>query len=376
MQKPLIFLGLIWALAACSNPAMRMPKGEIVSPRHAQGFYFLKEKDFTRLVVRRPWKDAQEDLYLVLLTNGAPIPRDIPAGARVLVPVTNLALSSSPQLAMVEALGGLDAVGAFAESRFLYSSNMRARVASGRVREAFGGASRFSPEVIASVKPDLVVADVVGREAADRMFRLSESGWPILIFAEWLEEHPLARAEWIKVFGALLGKEKEADRLFAQTENAYMHMVSTLSGVEHRPKVMLGLPYKGTWYLPGGKSYIASLIEDAGGEYLWKENTEKGSFAVALEEVFRRAKDAEVWLHTGDAKSLPAIRALDPRFASFAPFASGSVWNNDRRGVPEGGNDYHEGAVLRPHELLADFAIILHPELLGELTPKYHRKLP
>lgn len=370
-----ILLALL--LASCSDPSTSMPKGEVVSPRHAQGFFFLKEKDFTRLIIRKPWKDAREDLYLVLLTNGAPIPRDIPKGARVRIPVTNLALASAPQLAMVEALGGADAVGAYAESRYIYSSNMRARVKSGRVREAFGGANRFSPEVIAAVKPDLVVADVVGREAADRMFRLSESGWPILIFGEWLEQHPLARAEWIKVFGALLGKEKEADKLFAETENAYLHMVSTLHAqVESHPKVMVGLPYKGTWYLPGGKSYLAAIIEDAGGEYLWKENAETGSFAVALEEVFRRAKGADLWLHPGDAASLGAIRDLDPRFSGFAPFAARAVWNNDKRTVAEGGNDYHEAGLIRPHEILADFAIILHPELLGELTPKYHRKLP
>lgn len=350
-------------------------KGEQILPRHARGFYFIREPGFTRLIVRKPWQGSDQDLYLVLVKEGDPAPKGVPPAAMVRVPVKRMALASVPQLAFVEALGELDRVAGICDPGYLYSPGAKARVLSNRIADISGTAGGINPERLFKLKPDLMVAQAVDKEGAEKVLRFSEQGQPLAFFGEWLEEHPLARAEWIKVMGALVGREKEADKIFAEAEKAYMHMASMLVGVEARPKVMVGLPFKGTWYVPGGASYLAALIEDAGGTYLWKENKDRGGVPLSLEEVAVRAKGADVWLHPYEMRGLADVKALDPRLASFPPLQSGALWANTKKTNGLGGNDYYETGVTRPQELLADLAIIFHPDMLGSLTPKYHHLL-
>lgn len=360
---------------SCSSGKGPGASGEIVQPRHAKGFYFIKEKNFTRLIVRRPWQGADKDLFLALVKEGDPDPKEIPAAAKVRVPVKRMALASVPQLAFAEALGSLDRVAGLSGTAYLYSPGARARVASNLIRDLSGTAGAYNGELLMVLKPDLVVAQAVDREGAEKALHLSDQGLPLVFMGEWLEEHPLARAEWVKVMGALVGREKEADKLFAEVENAYMHMMAMLAQVEVRPKVMVGLPFKGTWYVPGGASYLAALIDDAGGDYLWKGGNERGGVAMSLEAVAEKARGADIWIHPYGVDSLGQLRRVDPRLADFGPLQQGAVYGNTKRTNGLGGNDYYETGVLKPHELLADLAIIFHPEMLGTLTAKYHEKL-
>lgn len=96
---------------------------------------------------------------------------------------------------------------------------------------------------------------------------------------------------------------------------------------------------------------------------------------LSLEAVLDKALDADVWVHPGMATTLAELQANDERFAQFAAFRNGAVYNNNKRLNPYGGNDYWESGVTNPHLLLADLIAILHPELLPDHELYYYQQL-
>jgi iron complex transport system substrate-binding protein len=143
----------------------------------------------------------------------------------------------------------------------------------------------------------------------------------------------------------------------------------------NRPKVLLGLPFKDTWYISPGNSYISRLIEDAGGEYLWHGTVSSVSMPVGLENVYIKALSADYWLNTGTVDTRDEILAVDSRFSGLPCFKNGNLFNNNKRTNATGGNDYWEGGSLNPHLILRDIASILHPELFPDREFFYYKKI-
>ena len=171
-------------------------------------------------------------------------------------------------------------------------------------------------------------------------------------------------------------KEREANRYFAEVEKAYGELRELVADVASRPSVLVGAPFKGVWHVPGGKSFSATLIKDAGGDYLWKENKDIGGVPVAFESVFARGHQADIWLNPSHWQSLAEGRAADKRFDLFEPFKARQVFNNNRRLNEHGGNDIWEGGVARPHDVLRDLIRILHPDALPDNDLIWYQRLP
>ena len=142
-----------------------------------------------------------------------------------------------------------------------------------------------------------------------------------------------------------------------------------------RPAVLTGLPFKETWWMAGGKSNLAVLIEDAGGSFLWKENTSGEAFPVSLEEVFLRASSADYWINCGSVNDISELLAFDQRFSILPAVKKRMIYNNNLHSTPAGGNDYWESGVVHPDHVLFDLARILHPELPGRKEFYYYKKL-
>jgi iron complex transport system substrate-binding protein len=138
---------------------------------------------------------------------------------------------------------------------------------------------------------------------------------------------------------------------------------------------MTGLPWKDAWYVPGGKSFAAAFIRDAGGDYLWKDMESHEAAPLSLESVFERGSSSGFWINCGNALSLEDIRQTEARLAKIAPFRNGNVYNNTGRINSSGGNDFWETGVMEPHLILADLIRIFHPELLPGHELKYYRQL-
>jgi iron complex transport system substrate-binding protein len=206
--------------------------------------------------------------------------------------------------------------------------------------------------------------------------KLRELGTQAMFNADYLEEDPLGKAEWIKLFGALFCKEKMADSIFTSVVASYNQIKEYVKqNASEIPDVLLGLPFRDAWYISPGNSYISRLIEDAGGSYLWHDTESSVSMPYGLEDVFMRSLEADYWLNTGTAGSKKEIASIDQRLKNLPCFINGNLYNNNKRISPEGGNDYWESGALYPDLILKDIATILHPELFRNRALFYYRKI-
>jgi iron complex transport system substrate-binding protein len=170
-------------------------------------------------------------------------------------------------------------------------------------------------------------------------------------------------------------REAEANAFFEDVAGRYNEMKTLAASAEDRPTVLVNALYGDTWFASGGGSYIAQLITDAGGEYLWSDDESSGGLPLSFEAVLERGQDADIWLNPNFWLSLDEGLAEDQRYAEFASFQNGRVYNNNLRMNELGANDYSEGGVVRPDLVLQDLIAIFHPELLPEHELFYFRHL-
>ncbi len=140
--------------------------------------------------------------------------------------------------------------------------------------------------------------------------------------------------------------------------------------------VLVGFPYQGQWYAPGGSSYMSTLLEDAGAVYPWKEIAQHGSMVIDFEEVYRVGRQATHWLVVGQLDSLSQVLATDARFAQFTPVQLRQVYNSNKRKNARGWIEYYETSVVYPHYALADLCALFHPELWQGHSFFYFQVLP
>jgi iron complex transport system substrate-binding protein len=237
-----------------------------------------------------------------------------------------------------------------------------------------GSGPTVNLEILLDLDPDLIMTYGQGNEW-DTFPKLEEVNLPYVINAEWTESTPLARAEWVKFVSLFYNREAEANRQFEAIVSEYESLSARAAAVSEKPTVLLDAPFQGTWWVAGGGSFAAQLLEDAGAEYVWADNESTGSLMLDIESVFEEAGNADYWLNTGSWNSLDDARKADERFTEFAAFENEQVYNNNRRMGPGGGNEYFETGPAYPHRVLADLIHIFHPEILPDHELYYYQKL-
>ena len=273
-------------------------------------------------------------------------------------PARVVALSSA-QIGYLLKLGLGDRIVGVGEGKYIADSALYTRVQKGEVAEV-GSGPTLSLEKLMALKPDLVMNFATGG-GYDDYERIEALGLPLMLTSEWQEDHPLAKAEWIKLFGMLFGKEALADSIYEQSKLVYLvNVIFTEINAAHIPncpRVLVGMSYGGTWYAPGGNSYTAQLIQDAGGCYLWAEDSSREQ-RFPLEQVIAIADSADIWVNPGMFSTAEEILAEEPRVSVIKAFKEKRVYQNDNRKGPGGGNDFYESAVTYPEELLREMTQI------------------
>jgi iron complex transport system substrate-binding protein len=251
---------------------------------------------------------------------------------------------------------------------------VRARIDAGEIIE-IGSGSTVNVEAALELDPGVVFTFGSGFPEYDTHPVLLQAGIPVALNADYLETSPLGRAEWIKFTALFFNAEAEANAFFEGVEARYLELAALTADVETRPTVLVNGLFADTWYVSGGGSFAAQLIADAGGDYLWADDTSTGGIPLAFEAVFERASDADIWLNPNFWYSLSDGLAEDERYAEFAAFQNGAVYNNNARTTPLGGNDYTESGVINPDRVLADLIRIFHPDLLPDHDLYYYQQL-
>lgn len=331
---------------------------------------------YSQVSVYNPWQGAVNVIQKwYLLPRGNDMPEGIDTTKVIRVPVKKIICMSTTHLAMISALGETASVTGFSGTGFIYNGDLLQRVENGSIRE-IGYEDNLNKELILRLNPDLVMIYGVGGESSGYIGKLKELGVKVFFNADHLEPDPLGKAEWIRLFGALYCKEEMADSIFRSIEEKYNRICDYIvRDIDYRPDVLLGLPFKDTWYISPGNSYISKLIYDAGGNYLWKDKESQGAEPTGLENVYLKALNADFWLNIGTAESKAEIISVDPRLADLRSFKKGNLYNNTKRSSKSGGNDYWEGGSMNPQTVLMDIATILHPELFPDSGLFYYRKI-
>ncbi len=365
---------LLITLTACHKPeAGESGHG---GNRYAGGFSILQEGELVRILVSNPWSSARNvKMEYVLAGPGDSIPASHAGKTIIRLPVRRVICLSTSHLAFLEALGETGKVTGISGSGYVSNPSLRERIARGEVFDV-GYGRNLDYEEILRQKPDLVLVYGVDSEIAGFLEKFRDLGIPAVICGEYLEESPLGKAEWIRFVAAFFGKEPLADSLFRQVETAYLELARQAAGARPSPVVMVGLPYRDTWWIPGGRSYLARLIADAGGNYVGASGRSRESCVISMEEALVKSSGAGFWIHTGMVSTRGEILGTDPRLGSFPLFRQGKIYNNNRRVTPGGGNDFWEGGTFRPDLVLADLVRIFHPGLLPDDTLTYYKEVP
>ena len=280
-------------------------------------------------------------------------------------PLKRVVALSSAQVGYMLRLGLRDRIVAVGEGKYLVDSLLYARVQKGEVAEV-GNGPTLSLEKLMAAKPDLVFDFATGG-GMDDYERIGAIGLSLMLTSEWQERTPLAKAEWIKLFGRLFGVESLANSIFEQSKNMYLQATNGgVAGVsparggseqqrasegEACPRVLVGMSYGGVWHAPGGNSFTARLIKDAGGCYLWAADTNQ-ELQFSLEEILQVADSADVWVNPGMFATPEDLIAAEPRVKFIRAFKEKRVYQNDGIKGAGGGNDFFESAVAYPAETL------------------------
>lgn len=224
-------------------------------------------------------------------------------------------------------------------------------------------------EAIVKAHPDLFLTYNIGAVEPPYLAKLRELGIRTVVLSEHVESHPLARAEYVKLFGALTGREAVADSLFNAVRDRYLASVQP----EVSKNVLINIPYADQWFIPGGDNYMTRLIRDAGGALLGAVPGKQESSIISLETAYEYAQQADVWLHPGWCSTKEQLRGIHPLFSEF-PVLGKAVWNNTLQRTPGGGNAYWEKGPVRPDLMLEDLVKIMSGAV-GEAPLHYYLPL-
>ncbi len=342
----------------------------------ARLFSITRNDSVSVVRIKNPWQGAVGiDFKYLLLKRGTRIPEGVDSEEVIFVPVRKIVCLSTTHLAMISALGMENSIKGIPDKNYIYSADILRRIDNDSIKD-IGYESTLNNEMILNINPDLVMMYGVGNESVGYVGKLRELGVKVIFNADYLETSPLGRAEWIKLFGALYDRQKMADSIFNAESIDYNDLKTFISkNVHNKPKVLLGLPFRDTWYISPGNSFMSRIISDAGGEYLWRNTESAFSMPFGIENVYVRALSADYWLNTGTASSLEEIAVVDPRLKKLPCFSNMKIYNNNRRISKGGGNDYWETGSLYPHVILKDISSILHPGLFDGYEPVYYTRL-
>jgi iron complex transport system substrate-binding protein len=342
--------------------------------KYAEGFTVSKLGNATLVEVKTPFQGAVSGYKYLLVRKGEQPPAHDSQTRIIYTPIANIVCTSTTHIPLLDYLGETEKLIGFPTTDYISSENMRARIESGHVSD-LGIDNGMNLERLATLRPAVVMGYTMSSDYG-QFKKIEELNIPVVINAEYLEKHPLGRAEWIKFMALFFGKEKQADSVFLMIETDYQKTKQLTANVKTRPTVLSGVVYGDAWFLPGGENNASKLLKDAGCRYLWEENNNNGYLQLSFESVYEKAHDADLWIGTATFKTLTEIKQADLRYTRFRPFREGNIYNYDARQGARGGNEFLELGYLRPDLVLKDLVRIAHPQLLPDHKLYFHRKLP
>lgn len=385
MKRSVTILSLLLVLltaVSCRNgrPAALEPvsgqavapagKAGAVVPVYATGFRVAYTDAGCLVDIRDPQREESQSFHYLLVPRGSR-PGQVPEGYTPLeVPVERIVCMTSLQLSNFICLDELDRVVGITSTRHLFNPDVRERLSDGRTRK-IGIEGNFDNEVIIGLDPDLILISPFKRGGYEA---LKGVDIPLIPHLGYKEMTPLGQAEWIKFVGLLTGQEEKANARFAEIEQRYNSLKARAADVKKRPVVLSGELHGGNWYVGGGRSFLAQIFRDAGGEYFLPGDENSGGLNLDFETVYSQTAHARYWRIVNSYAgtfSYDALKAEDARYADLYAFQNKGIIYCNMREKP-----FYESMPVQPDVVLADLVHIFHPELLpADFRPTFYELL-
>ena len=275
-----------------------------------------------------------------------------------------VAVVSTTHLAYIHALGLTERVVGVAGLAQVKDPSL-ANVLSGNSTKDIGTADGLDRETLIHLAPEALLDQPFGKsDAAEPL-----SSIPSIMIAEYLEPHPLGRAEWIRFFGVLFGIAPKADSLFAAIEGRYTTARDRVDAQVAPTTVFFGSNWQGTWWVPGGKSYMAQLIGDAGGVLQFSDPESVENSAVDLETLLHRGEILDHWgmvVAENGPVTADVLCAGEQRLQRIRPFNDHGLFAANSAHV-----DIFGKALVEPDVVLMDLIKVFHPVIAEDREAVY-----
>lgn len=369
----LLLISFILIFAGCNN---RKPAGEDNSQAHteyevhyAKGFQVKKYDNYTTVSVRDPWDTTRTLQTYILVDKTKELPTDLPKGTIVKIPLNNVATYSTIHCSTLNELNAVDLIKGVCEPQYIKLANIQDGLKNGAIVD-LGMASKPDAEKLIMLSPDAIFATPIQGWTYGS---IEKTGIPILETTDYTESHPLGRAEWIRFYSLFIGKEHLADSLFAITESNYNAVKEAVAKTSIHPSVFTDLRYQGKWNMPGGKSFMANMLADAGASYTWSDDESGTYMPLAFESVLDKAGEADYWIikyNWPEDMTYESLKKEYKPYSYFKAFKEKNIY-----GCNTAYSSYYEDLPIHPDYILKDMAYIFHPELFPGYAPKYYKKI-
>lgn len=288
------------------------------------------------------------------------------------VPFKKVILLNASLMGYVSALHAENLVIGVSSPEYIYSEKIHSLIKEGKIQNV-GSEQKYDVEKIISLKPDAIFTNYIA--SFENTYKLlKNNGIQVVFFDEYLEQKPLEKTAYLKVFGKFFGKDKEAETQYQEIEKNYNELKQLALKSKEKPLVLTNEMYGDVWYLSGGKTFVANYLSDANAEYILKNNNEEKAVAMNFEEVFAKSDKVRYWVNAGNHSSKKEMLNMNPFYSKLGVFTKGKIYSISGK-EKQKANDFFESGVVRADWVLKDYIKIFHPELLPNYQLVYMKEL-
>ena len=301
--------GMIWlsamlmTLTACRQSATRaeVAVGDTITMKYASLLTIVKYDGYTTVSITNPWKKGITLHQYVLVDKTKDLPASLPEGTVVRIPIEKAVVFTASHSQLMEWLHAEKQLAGVADLKYMALPWVHEGVKQGVIADCGDGMNPVIEKII-DLQPDLMMLSPF--ENSGGYGQLEDIHIPLMECADYMENSALGRAEWMKLYGMLFGKEQEADSLFNVVLETYNDLKARAQEMPKGRSIITEKLTGSTWYVAGGKSTVGQLIADANGTYAWADDPHGGSLSMTFETVLDKAGDSEVWIfnHFGSGR--------------------------------------------------------------------------
>lgn len=328
---------------------------------------------YAEAIIANPWKAGTMLHRYILIPKGkegdktvAMLARRRSTGARcttdtVRTPVESNLVFTAPHCQLLTELGCQNAITGVCDKDYINIPDIKSRAqADAKVAHPImdcGSSMQPDIERIIALHPEALLISPF--ENSGGYGKLDKLRIPVIETADYMETSPLGRAEWIKLYGLLLGSSK-ADSLFSAIEKEYLQLKAEAAKLPLGLSILTERKTGNVWYVPGGKSTMGILLRDAHARYIFADDTHSGSLSMSPEQIIAKGNQVDVWAFKyfgGNALTKQDLLAEYQGYQALKAFQTGTVYETDTSCEP-----YFELTSFHPEILLREFIILSHPE--------------